>query len=291
MTTAEVYKSDCITFLKRAKKKGIKFNLVIGSPPYEDRRTYNIGFKLAGQDWVDWMAGIIKACLAVTDGLVAFVVCGKTVKGRYSCTPELLMADLHRAGIIVRRPPLYVRWGIAGSGGKDWLANRYEPIVCCCNTETLPWSDNTACGQPPKHKPGGQMSYRNVDGERLSKLYPSSRTRNGKRDTNKRYKPPELANPGNIIDVGAAGGGQLGSKLAHENEAPYPIKIPLTLIKSFCPPGGTVYDPFSGSGTTAEAAIVTGRNFVGTDIRKSQVKLTEERIKLARSRTGFGLNK
>ena len=34
------------------------------------------------------------------------------------------------------------------------------------------------------------------------------------------------------------------------------------VIRSFCPPGGTVLDPFSGSGTTAAASIATDRRLL-----------------------------
>jgi hypothetical protein len=57
-------------------------DLVFGSPPYEDARTYGIDFKLKGQDWVDWMVDVYRASLRVSKGLVAFVVQGKTRKFR-----------------------------------------------------------------------------------------------------------------------------------------------------------------------------------------------------------------
>lgn len=65
--------------------------------------------------------------------------------------------------------------------------------------------------------------------------------------------PPVLANPGNLLKI-IVGGGVMGSKLAHENEAPFPEKLPEFFIKSYCPPHGSVLDPFSGSGTTIAVA-------------------------------------
>ena len=117
-------------------------DLVFGSPPYEDARTYNIGFDKKGEDWVDWMVKVFQASLRVSRGLVAFVVEGRTRKFRYSATPILLMADLHRAGVHLRKPPVFHRVGIPGSGGPDWLRNDYEFIVCATNGGKLPWSDN-----------------------------------------------------------------------------------------------------------------------------------------------------
>jgi DNA modification methylase len=70
----------------------------------------------------------------------------------------------------------------------------------------------------------------------------------------------------------------MGSKLAHENEAPFPELVPEWFIRSFCPPGGRVLDPFCGSGTTLAVAKRWGRDAVGIDIRESQVALTRRRL-------------
>jgi hypothetical protein len=91
------------------------------------------------------------------------------------------------------------------------------------------------------------------------------------------YQPPEKANPGNVIDC-VVGGGNMGDKLCHENEAPFPEYLAEFVIRSWCPRGGLVCDPFVGSGTTAAVAVSLGRRFAGCDIRASQVKLTRRRL-------------
>jgi hypothetical protein len=40
------------------------------------------------------------------------------------------MAALHEAGFKLRKPPIFQRVGIPGSGGPDWLRNDYEFVVC-----------------------------------------------------------------------------------------------------------------------------------------------------------------
>ena len=91
------------------------------------------------------------------------------------------------------------------------------------------------------------------------------------------YKPPKLANPGNVIHC-KVGGGRMGSDFAHANEAPFPLDLALFFVKSFCPPGGTVLDPFCGSSTTGHATVLAGRKFIGIDIRESQIKLSQSRL-------------
>lgn len=92
------------------------------------------------------------------------------------------------------------------------------------------------------------------------------------------YEPPTLANPGNLVSV-KVGGGVMGHKMAHENEAPFPEGIAEHFILSLCPPGGKVLDVCSGSGTTAIVAAKNNRVGIGTDIRFIQCELGARRAK------------
>ena len=80
------------------------------------------------------------------------------------------------------------------------------------------------------------------------------------------------------------GGGFMGSKLAHENEAPFPESLAEFFVLSFCPPGGWCLDPFSGSGTTSAVCRRFGRNCVGIDIRQSQIELSRRRTHLIQTK-------
>lgn len=268
---SELLCGDNLDVLKDVPDKA--FDLTFCSPPYVDCRTYGIGFKLTGQDWVDWAVARFVEHLRVTKGLVAWVIEGKTKKFRWDATPALLMADLHRRGVHLRKPPAFARVGIPGSGGPDWLRNDYEFIVCATNGGKLPWSDNTACGHPPVFPAGGNPSHQSRDG-RVNRPRPQ---REGDKRTVRTYAPPAKANPGNVIQL-HGGGGHMGHKLAHENEAPFPLKLAEFFVKSFCPPGGRVLDPFCGSGTTGHAALIHGRQFTGIDVRDSQIELTRRRL-------------
>lgn len=265
-----IIRGDCLGVMRKMPPRYV--DLVFGSPPYEDCRTYGIDFNLKGQEWVDWMVEVYRQSLRVCKGLVAFVVQGKTRKFKWSCTPALLIADLHRAGFNVRKNIIYSRVGIPGSGGPDWLRNDHEYIVCVSHPGRLPWSDNTACGRDPAWPVGGNMSNRTKKGSRITK----PRGKDGKL-LEQGYKPPKKANPGDIVHCNA-GGGVMGNRLCHENEAPFPEKLAEFFIKSFCPPDGTVLDPFSGSGTTAAVAKQNGRHYIGIDIRESQIELAKRRL-------------
>lgn len=51
-----------------------------------------------------------------------------------------------------------------------------------------------------------------------------------------------------------------------DHPCPFPITLAERLILSSCPPDGTVFDPFAGSGTTGIAAINAGRSFMGCEL-------------------------
>lgn len=273
-------------------------DLVFCSPPYEAARTYGIDFSLRGQAWVDWAVAGFMECLRVCRGLVAWNVEGQTRDFRYSATPALFMADLHRAGVHLRKPPIFKRVGIPGSGGPDWLRNDYEFIVCGTSGGKLPWSDNTAMGHPPRWAPGGAMSHRLGDGSRTNQWGKatidddgtpgawSERQADGTLKTTRRkpshktvrkYDGTTLANPGNVIKC-TVGFGHLGDKRAHENEAPFPEKLAEFFVRSFCPPSGIVLDPFGGSGTTLAVAKQWRRKGISCDIRWSQCELMKRRV-------------
>lgn len=67
------------------------------------------------------------------------------------------------------------------------------------------------------------------------------------------------------------------TKIGHP--APFPVELPLRLIKLYTFEGEVVLDPFIGSGTTAIAALQTNRYYVGYDIEADYVELAEKRIK------------
>jgi DNA modification methylase len=64
--------------------------------------------------------------------------------------------------------------------------------------------------------------------------------------------------------------------------APFPVDLPQRLIHLYTYRDDVVLDPFVGSGSTAVAAVATGRRYVGYDTDARYVALAEERIARAR---------
>lgn len=71
----------------------------------------------------------------------------------------------------------------------------------------------------------------------------------------------------------------VSGQLRRDHPAPYPVEIPRRLIRMFSFVGDTVVDPFGGTGTTAVAALETGRNSVSVEIDPTYVALLEQRLR------------
>ena len=99
-------------------------------------------------------------------------------------------------------------------------------------------------------------------------------------------------NPGPAPDIGYGGSGG-ASRFFYTAKAPKserpnvdgvqhptvkPLAIMRWLIRLVTPPGGTVLDPFAGSGTTIEAALIEGFDPVGIEMETDYLPLIQHRI-------------
>jgi modification methylase len=60
--------------------------------------------------------------------------------------------------------------------------------------------------------------------------------------------------------------------------APFPVELPQRLIELYTFKGDLVLDPFVGSGTTAVAAVRTGRRCVGYDTDPAYIEIARQRV-------------
>jgi site-specific DNA-methyltransferase (adenine-specific) len=65
-----------------------------------------------------------------------------------------------------------------------------------------------------------------------------------------------------------------------------PTALMRYLIKLVTPPGGTVLDPFTGSGSTGKAALLDGFGFVGVELTEEYLPIIEGRLQWAIEQEG-----
>ena len=71
------------------------------------------------------------------------------------------------------------------------------------------------------------------------------------------------------------------TSMLNDHETLKSVEFMRWMLKLICPPGGTVLDPFCGSGTTGIAAVLEGFNFVGIELRPHHAENARKRIQYA----------
>ena len=66
-------------------------------------------------------------------------------------------------------------------------------------------------------------------------------------------------------------------KIGHP--APFPLELPQKFINLYTYKNDLILDPFLGSGTTAIAAKLLERNFVGYEIEEEYIQIAKNRLK------------
>ena len=69
-----------------------------------------------------------------------------------------------------------------------------------------------------------------------------------------------------------------GASTREGHPAPFPVNLATRLIRLFSFAGDTVLDPFAGTGSTSQAAIMTGRNSIANEIEPAYVRIARQRI-------------
>jgi DNA modification methylase len=65
----------------------------------------------------------------------------------------------------------------------------------------------------------------------------------------------------------------------NNHPTPKPVALMQYLIKIYTPEGGSVLDPFCGSGSTGIAAMLEDRNFLGIDLDSDYIDIAAQRVK------------
>jgi DNA modification methylase len=175
--------------------------------------------------------------------------------------PERTALALQDDGWILRNKIVWDRPNAMPESVTDRLSTRYEHVFLFSRSRRY-WFDLDAVREP--HKAPGRIAGAGAFGARNASHV---RTKTGA------YTGLHAlgANPGDIWTIATRPNPQ-----AHF--ATFPIDLPIRCIKAGCKPGGTVLDPFSGSGTTGEAARMLGRRYVGIDLNPAYHDLAVKRF-------------
>ncbi|WP_318201092.1 DNA-methyltransferase [Streptomyces sp. SCL15-4] len=183
--------------------------------------------------------------------------------------PERVAMALQDDGWILRNKIVWHKTNAMPSSVNDRLSNRYEHLFLFSKAERY-WFDLDPIREPHAMRPQRRPSGRPVDkiprpGQPKQTWSTATRNEVGVDGH------PLGRNPGDVWAIPTR-----PYPAAHF--AVFPIDLPLRCINAGCRPGGTVLDPFSGSGTTGAAARQLGRKYVGIDLNPAYHDLAKDRF-------------
>ena len=247
----DIYNEDCRDTMLRMKEEGIKTDLVITSPPYDSLRNYN--------NSSTWDFNIFKEIakllydITAEGGVLVWVVGDATINGSETGTSFKQALYFMECGFKLHDTMVFEK--NSSSFPAKHNGNRYTQIFeyMFVFSKGKPKTAHLICDKPNKYAGwtnwGNNTNY-NKDGE----LIP----------TNNIKPVPEFSPRNNIWKY------TVGFNI---NEGKHPAVFPYQLaedhILTWSNEGDLIFDPFTGSGTTASAALCNNRKFIGSEIDKT----------------------
>lgn len=234
---------------------------VVTSPPYWKLRDYRSNPDQWGQEktigqYVDRLVYLFSALSRkLTDDATVWLNLGdKRLDGQLCGLPWMVAKDLQTDGWHLRSAIVWDKPNGLPESVTDRVSTNYELVFM------LSKSRNHYFNLDPI-----RVEY---DGDRA----PSRRARSG--HTNKSNSASgewsgdhSGRNPGSVWRIPT-------QPFPGAHEAVMPLELARRCVLAGSPPGGLVFDPFHGSGTTAQAAVETGRRYVGGDINAEYLDLS-----------------
>lgn len=184
--------------------------------------------------------------------------------------PERTAIALQDDGWILRSKIIWHKPNAMPESVLDRPSSRYEHLFLLARSERY-WFDLDAIREPASANSVARARTRASVSIRTA----SSRVPAEKRAEFQPHNATNLlakgSNPGDVWSITT-------KPYPAAHFAVMPIDLPVRCIKAGSRPGGTVLDPFSGSGTTGEAARRLGRKFIGIDLNPDYHDLAVKRF-------------
>lgn len=236
-------------------------DLICTSPPYDDARTYSNDISWRYEDYQTLGDEIFKALKPGGQVLLNLSGPVRDLRGlgsERSMTPFKVYLDwAERVGFRAMDMLAYGRNGSPGEY-RGRFRQDWEPLM---------WFV----------KPGGDKVYfdkHSIAEDAVTPMNNRKKSSNRRKDGTMYVREAsgwavenQKKHRGTFWQYGSVGYGHDDMDLTQtKHPARFALKLAQDIVSCFCPPEGIVSDPFTGSGTTAVAALTLGRGFIGGDL-------------------------
>jgi site-specific DNA-methyltransferase (adenine-specific) len=251
----KLYNADCLELLKTMDDECI--DLTVTSPPYDNLRDYN-GYTFDFE-------GIAKELFRITKkgGVVVWIVGDATKKGSETGTSFRQALYFIECGFNLHDTMIYEKDNPPPVGGKNRYYQSFEYMFVLSK------------GKPATFNPILSDRRNKYNDKRTERVKGFTRDKDG----NFIKKLVSLTGKVKIKNVWkyVVGGGN-SVEYGTKHPAGFPEKLANDHIISWSNEGDTVFDPFTGSGTTGKMALLNNRHFIGCEISKEYCDIVVKRI-------------
>lgn len=252
MESNVIYCGDCVEIMKTMPENVI--DLTVTSPPYDELRDYN-GYHFNFE-------AIAESIFRVTKkgGIAVWVVGDKIKNGNRSLTSFKQALFFQSVGFNVHDVMIYEK--------RNTPFMRSNAYTNCFEFMFVFSKGSPNTFNPLKTKTarqGYEMMPFNKGPDAVN------------RKTLGELKPEKTKT--NIWQYATGLGGTTSDRIAFKHPAVFPEKLAEDHILSWTNEGDIVFDPMCGSGTTCKMASKNKRLYIGCDISREYVDLTEKRLK------------
>lgn len=254
-----LFNGDCQKLLKEIPNETV--DLIITSPPYcmkkayEDPNADTETFKELHQSIFDDIYRILKPGGSICWQIGYHVSNSSIIPLDYLTYEIFTSKNDHLEHPLILRNRIIWTFG-HGLNSTQRFSGRHEMILWFTKGEN--YNFNLDCVRVPQKYPG----KRHYKGEHKGELSGN----------------PYGKNPSDVWDIPNVKANHIEKT---EHPCQFPVAIPQRLIRALTNERGIILDPFMGSGTTALAAFVEKRKFIGAEIKQDYYNLTLQRIKSA----------
>ncbi len=245
----QFYNEDALEALSKIDNERI--GLVITSPPYNLGKEYEK--KTTLKEYLHWQKKIIRECARILkpSGSICWQIGNYVEKGEVFPLDIYFYKIFKALGLQLRNR---IVWHFGhGLHCSKRFSGRYETILWFTKTDEYVF---------------------NLDPIRVPSKYPNKRYFKGSKKGQLSCNPLGK-NPSDVWDIPNV-------KANHVEKTCHPCQFPVELVErlvlSMTDEGDIVLDPFMGVGSSAVAALMHKRKFIGCEISKEYVSIAAERI-------------